>query len=123
MPKFPATAIEILWSEAIDDEDVPAPFTGPDCWDQADAWLTAIEPPDLGYYKTKYRVTFANDIVFEERYDIEEPRVPLAVWTHRHATAVADGDYRWVDHPARDSFRQFLNTCHLPIPASETSTR
>lgn len=54
---------------------------------QANAFLKRVTPPELGYYKTDFKVTFADGHVYEGRYDIgsdaasiEEHVVKFCTW-------------------------------------------
>jgi hypothetical protein len=86
---IPAVMIELPFTEA----PVPlphGPFQGPDCWDQANRWLRLVAPPNLGYYKTDFTVTYEDDTTYEGRYDIGADAPTLGQHIRDHLTFIGN---------------------------------
>jgi len=65
MNKIEIESICFPYSES---EDVPcSPFSN---WDDAEKALSKVAPPDLGYYKTDFVITYKDGETYQGRFDI-----------------------------------------------------
>jgi hypothetical protein len=83
-----ATSIEFPFTEAP--LSTPVRWEGPDCWAQAQHWLTMAPRPDLGYYKTDFVITYADGSEYKGRYDIGADAATLAQHIRDHLAHYGD---------------------------------